>query len=77
MKKHLEEEKKLVSGEKEDILVGDELDESYVDADDDTIDLLEDDEAYEADSDDLFSDEEEDEFLLDDSDLDEDDEFDE
>ena len=75
---NLEEEKKLVSGEKEDILVGDELDENYVEADDDTIDLLEDDEEYDEDSDDLFSDVEEDEdnYLLEDSDLEEDDDFD-
>ena len=78
---NIEEQKKLVSGEKEDVLVGDELSDGYVEADDDSIDLLEDDEDYGEESDDLFSDIEEDEdFLLEDSDLAEDnidDEFDE
>ena len=77
---NIEEQKKLVSGEKEDVLVGDELSDGYVEADDDSIDLLEDDEDYGEESDDLFSDIEEDEdFLLEDSDLAEDnidDEFD-
>ena len=73
---NLEEEKKLVSGEKDDVLVGDELDENYVEADDDTIDLLEEDEEYDEDSDDLFSDVEENDFLLDDSEFEDNDEFD-
>ena len=68
---NLEEQKKLVSGEKEDVLIGEELDENYVEADDDSIDLLEDDEDYENDDDSLFS-EEDDDFLLEDSDLAED-----
>ena len=68
---NLEEQKKLVSGEKEDVLIGEELDENYVEADDDSIDLLEDDEDYENEDDSLFS-EEDDDFLLEDSDLAED-----
>ena len=78
---NIEEQKKLISGEKDDVLVGDELSEGYVEADDDSIDLLEDDEDYGEEDEDLFSDVEEDEdFLLGDSDLAEDniaDEFDE
>ena len=75
---NLEEQKKLVSGEKEDVLIGEELDENYVEADDDSIDLLEDDEDYENDDDSLFSEEEnEDDFLLDDSEFIDNDGFDE
>ena len=68
---NLEEQKKMISGEKEDVLVEGELEQNYIDEDEESME----DDDYEEESDELFEeidDEENEDFIFEDNDLAED-----
>ena len=51
----------MISGEKEDVLLDNELSDSYIEDDEETLDLMQDDEEFDEESDELFDDIDDDE----------------
>jgi len=75
---NIEDQKKMISGESQDVVVNDELSDSYIEGDSDELETFEDDEENFEDEE-LFSgieDVNDEEFMFDNNDLDEDDKFD-